>query len=113
LQPKPYSEVFLDYCEGNELPIPTPEHRFAPPRRFRFDYAWIEEHLALEVNGGCWTEGRHTRGAGFIRDMEKLTIAAGLGWRVVYCQPKELCTQATVDAIRTALCWSVHKIESP
>ena len=107
-----FQAAFMDYCEANELPVPIAEHRFAAPRRFRFDYAWLEERLALEVNGGVWSGGRHTRGGGFIRDMEKATIAAGLGWRMIYCQPEDLCTQSTLDAIRAALAWSVHKIET-
>jgi hypothetical protein len=37
------------------LPVPIREHRFAPPRRWRFDYAWPAHRLALEIEGGTWT----------------------------------------------------------
>lgn len=56
---------------------------FAPPRRWRFDLAWPDRMLAVEVDGGVWSGGRHTRGAGFIADCEKLNTATLLGWRVL------------------------------
>lgn len=65
------------------LPAPIPEHRFAPPRRWRFDYAWPERHLALEIEGGIWTAGRHVRPKGYERDCEKYNAAALAGWMVL------------------------------
>jgi len=65
------------------LPPPVREHRFAPPRRWRFDYAWPGHRLALEVEGGVWTGGRHVRGRGYERDCEKYNEAALRGWCVL------------------------------
>ena len=59
------------------------EHRFAPPRRWRFDFAMPELLIAVEIEGGVWTGGRHTRGSGFVADAEKYAEAACLGWRVL------------------------------
>ncbi len=67
---------------------PTREYRFAPPRRFRFDFAWPSLRIAMEIDGGIWTRGRHTRGAGVERDMEKLNLAAVNGWRVLRFSPR-------------------------
>jgi len=72
------------------LPEPMEEHRFAPPRRWRFDYAWPDKKVALEVEGAVWTQGRHTRGSGFLKDMEKYNCAVLLGWRVIRCTPQTL-----------------------
>lgn len=85
------------------LPAPVREHRFHPVRRWRFDYAWIEHKVALEVEGGVWTGGRHTRGAGFIKDMEKLNAATVAGWRVVRVVPGKLCASATVGMLESLL----------
>ena len=57
---------------------------------WRFDYAWPTRKLALEVDGGLFTQGRHTRGSGRLGDMEKLSEAAILGWRVLYVSPAQL-----------------------
>ena len=65
------------------LEEPEREYRFAPGRRFRFDFCWPERFLACEVEGGTWVHGRHTTGAGFEKDAEKYNLATILGWRVL------------------------------
>lgn len=66
-----------------DLPAPVREYRFAPGRRWRFDLAWPERALAVEVEGGTWSGGRHTRPAGFRGDVEKYNSAALMGWAVL------------------------------
>jgi very-short-patch-repair endonuclease len=95
--------VFIAFCASMGIARPVAEHRFHPTRRWRFDYAWPEHRIALEVEGGIWTGGRHTRGAGFLGDMVKYNEAAALGWRVLRCQPKTLRTLATVDMVKRAI----------
>ena len=85
------------------LPEPLAEFRFAPPRRWRLDFAWPEYKLALEVEGGVWTRGRHVRGKGFVRDMEKYNTLCVMGWRLLRVAPADLHTQATADMIRKSL----------
>lgn len=60
------------------------EWRFHPTRRWRFDFAYPHRQpkLAIEVEGGTWVRGRHTRGRGFEQDCEKYNAAASLGWLV-------------------------------
>jgi very-short-patch-repair endonuclease len=62
---------------------PVREYAFALPRRFRFDFAWPEKMLAVEIEGGLYSGGRHTRISGFIKDCEKYNLAALAGWRVL------------------------------
>lgn len=85
------------------LPAPIDEFRFAAPRRWRFDFAWPEYNLALEIQGGIWIGGRHSRGATLVKEWEKLNTAAELGWRVVYCQPKDSAKPETIAMIKRAL----------
>lgn len=66
-----------------KLPAPKREHRFAAPRRWRFDFAWPDRWVALEVEGGTHSGGRHVRGDGFERDCEKYNAAALRGWTVL------------------------------
>lgn len=75
----------LQLCRQYDLPEPVAEHAFAAHigRRFRFDWAWPERLVAVEEDGAVWTGGRHTRGAGFLRDCVKLNLAVELGWRVL------------------------------
>lgn len=96
-------EWFLALCKAAKLPQPVMEHRFHDKRRWRFDFAWPEYKVALEVEGGVWVGGRHTRGSGFVKDIEKYNEAACLGWRIIRCQPKQLLTQTTIDTIKRAI----------
>lgn len=64
------------------LPEPIREYRFHPTRKWRFDFAWLDKKVACEVEGGVWSNGRHTRGSGFIDDCEKYNAANQLGWHV-------------------------------
>jgi very-short-patch-repair endonuclease len=65
------------------LPEPSTEVVFAPPRKWRWDLAWVDERLACEVEGGVYSGGRHVRGKGFEEDARKYTIGVILGWRVI------------------------------
>lgn len=58
------------------------EHRFHPVRRWRFDYAHLPTKTAIELEGGVYSRGRHSRGKGFIRDCEKYLNATAMGWTV-------------------------------
>lgn len=65
------------------LPKAEYEYRFHPTRRWRFDVAWPDRSLAVEIDGAVWTGGRHTRGAGVEKDTEKYAEAMIAGWRVL------------------------------
>ena len=58
------------------------EVRFHPSRKWRFDFAHPATQVAIEIEGGAWVRGRHTRPQGFIKDCEKYNAAAALGWTV-------------------------------
>lgn len=95
-------ETFMALVERAGLPTPVTELRFAPPRRWRFDYCFPGYGLALEVEGGVFTRGRHTRGAGYMADLEKYTEAAVLGWRLLRVTPMHLATPDTIELLKRA-----------
>lgn len=94
---------FEKLCKVQKIPAPVAEHKFHALRRWRFDYAWLSQRVALEVEGGLFIRGRHSRGAGMLKDMEKYNQAAVMGWRVFRCTPDTLCTPDTFDMLREAL----------
>ena len=65
------------------MPRCTREYVFAPPRKFRFDFAFLHAMLAIECEGGSWVTGAHGRGAHFESDCEKYDLAVLRGWRVL------------------------------
>lgn len=64
------------------IPAVTREYRFHEERKWRFDFAWPEWKIAVEIEGGTFSQGRHTRGVGFADDCRKYNSAALLGWRL-------------------------------
>ena len=72
------------------FPDPATELLFHPKRKWRFDYAWEEQKLALEIHGGIHSGGRHTRGRGFVEDRAKMNEATLLGWTVLEVTPEHI-----------------------
>lgn len=67
------------------LPEPKPEYVFAKDikRRWAIDRAWVEQKIALEIEGGIYMRGRHIRPKGFLADMDKYNELALRGWLLV------------------------------
>lgn len=79
------------------------EYMFHPKRLWRLDFGWPTQRLAVEVEGGVWTDGRHTRGSGFIQDLEKYNNLAILHWRLLRFTPEMVKSGVAVATIAEAL----------
>lgn len=61
------------------------EHvKIIPGSSKRHDFVFPEVRVAVEVQGGTWTKGGHSTGAGIRRDAEKNTLALMAGWVTVF-----------------------------
>ena len=85
------------------LPAPEREHRVVADRRWRFDFAWPAERLALEIEGGVWIRGRHTRPSGYLKDVEKYNRAALEGWRILRATPQDVRSGKAAQLVEAAL----------
>ena len=65
------------------MPEPVREYRFAPPRKFRADFAYPDKMILIECEGGTWTNGAHVRGGHYQSDCEKGNLAALRGFTVL------------------------------
>lgn len=92
--------IFFSLLDSVNIRRPIPEYVFHPTRKWRFDYAFLEEKVALEIEGGIYIGGRHSRGAGMQGDFEKYNEASLLGWRIIKCVPKDLCKTNTIQMLR-------------
>lgn len=96
-------DVFTVICKTDLGVECVKEYQFHPTRKWRFDYAIPAHKIALEVEGGVWTAGRHTRPQGFLGDIEKYNTATLMGWRVFRTTPTELYRTATINLLKTAI----------
>lgn len=103
--------MFTTICKTDLKVDCVKEFKFHPKRKWRFDYAIPEHKVALEVEGGVWTNGRHIRAQGFLGDMEKYNTATLMGWRVFRTTPDDLYKMSTINLLRQAITGD-HKPES-
>ena len=85
------------------------EYRFAPPRKWRADFSIVKKigkgwyGLLVEIDGGGYVAGRHSRGTGIEKDAEKQSAAAILGYRVIRCTPAQVNDGRALSWIKQAL----------
>lgn len=108
----PKTDFFTVLCRSDLKVECVKEHKFHPVRKWRFDYAIPAHKIAIEVEGGVWTGGRHTSPKGFLNDMEKYNTATIMGWKVLRTIPDKLCTNATLGMIRETMRYHLLPQES-
>ena len=82
------------------------ELSFHPTRKWRFDYATDpaeKVNVAIEIDGGVFTGGRHSGGAGQKRDMEKMNAAVEEGWAVLHYVPDEKISTYSLEQIKNVV----------
>jgi very-short-patch-repair endonuclease len=72
------------------FPSAVAEYKFHPVRRWRADYAIPNFKILIEIEGGVWVKGRHTRGSGYIKDMEKYNAAGIMGYTILRYTPQQI-----------------------
>lgn len=97
-------EAFALGLRAYGLPEPVRQHRFSPPRLWRFDFCWPELMLAVEVDGVMWDrQGGHQRPDDYADDCEKLNEAVLLGWRVLRFTPAQVARGEAALTVHRAL----------
>jgi hypothetical protein len=92
--------------KGAALPPPVRQCRTpwdGTGRKFRADFAWPDRKIVLEVDGGTWSGGRHTSGAGYERDADKSNLAQLNGWRVLRVTNKHIKDGRALQLIEAVL----------
>lgn len=83
----------------SDIAEPIPAYQFDLVRKWKFDFAWPDVHVAVEIEGGIWrgrgrgsktsdnTGGAHSHPLNILRDIEKYNAAARAGWRILRFTP--------------------------
>ena len=115
--PSPLELRLLVLIRATGFEEPVTEYAFANHlgRRWRFDFAWPDQLLAVEVDGGAWVPGggRHTRGAGFAADHDKFNRATLMGWRVLRFTARHLADGSALADLAEALGNQVRSRNDP
>ncbi len=99
-----YNEGEMAVCLQCPLPYQRGVERNARFKTRSADMAWHEEKVAVEIQGGTYMGGKHSRGPGQDRDFEKGNDAAIDGWIQLSFSSKQLDTEypliETAEALR-------------
>lgn len=108
--PSPGELALRRQIDERGLPTPVFEFQAIPERAYRFDVAFPEQRLLVEVQGGVWRapsanggRGAHSSGAGITRDCEKASLAVSLGWAVMAVTTEQVTKKHAIDWIELAL----------
>lgn len=103
LRESPLERMLAAQIEDAGLPTPEREYRFDSKRRWRFDFCFVAQKLAVECEGGIHSRGRHVRAAGFEADCEKYNAAAMLGYRVLRFTASQIESGEAIRAIKEVM----------
>lgn len=106
---KQIAQTFADQLSARGIATPEREYLFADriARRWRFDFAWPDKLIAVEieglvvrrVDGHLQVLGRHASITGFKDDCEKYAWAAVFGWRVLRFEQSQVKARFAADMV--------------
>ena len=98
-------ETFALVLDIDGFPECEREYRFDKVRRWRFDFAWPEHKVAVEIEGLLHGDqvGRHQRADGFEKDLLKYESAMIQGWTVYRCSPAMVYSGAALKTLAILL----------
>ena len=92
--------IFENLLKKEDIEFIT-EFDFFHKRKWRVDYMITngKNRVAVEVEGGIWTGGRHTSPQGFIKDMEKYNKLSECGILLLRYSYENLTKKETIEQI--------------
>ncbi|WP_347473246.1 DUF559 domain-containing protein (plasmid) [Acinetobacter thermotolerans] len=75
------------------------EFQFFPKRKWRADFHLVGKKILIEVEGGIWSGGRHTRAKGYLGDMEKYNAATMMGYQVIRFSTEQVKSGLAIQQI--------------
>ena len=73
------------------------EAQIIPNRKFRYDFYFPEHRLCVEVQGGVWSNGAHSRPTGIKRDYEKSNLCTQYGFKLLQFDVKAVKSGEALD----------------
>lgn len=99
---------FRKLCQENGLPEPSEQLRFDPSRRWRLDWAF-PGMIAVEIQGGSFIGGHHSRGLSQQDDWEKINHAQCQGWIVLQFSPRQIANGDFATFVLMAMAYRHHE----
>jgi len=75
------------------------EFKLHPSRKWRADFHLKGKKILVEVEGGIWSNGRHTRSKGYLGDLEKYNAATMMGYQVIRFSTEQVKSGKAIEQI--------------
>lgn len=105
-----WEKMFALHVRAFKLPHPQIQFRFYPGRKFQSDFAWPNLKILVELEGGIWRRNEHGNFAGahsfpgnILRDIEKQSLAASLGYLVFRFTGDDIKSLKAIKMIQEAI----------
>lgn len=95
--------LMLAQIRDAHLPEPEREYRATEGRRWRWDLAFVDQRLLIDIQGGQRQYGRHNRPAGYQNDCDKANRATLAGWRCLHFTGEQVNDGTAIQVLREAL----------
>ena len=92
------NETFAMQIVALGLPAPEREFVFDEKRGWMLDFAWIDQMLAVELEGHD-----HRLRDRYTRDIDKYNALAALGWTLLHFTRRQVMDLSAVEYVRGAL----------
>jgi len=79
------------------------EAQIIPHRKYRYDFYYPEANLCIEIQGGVWSNGAHSRPTGITRDYEKANLCVQHGFRLLQFDVKQVKSGDAVEFVRSII----------
>jgi len=98
-------------------PDPVAQHVFHQTRKWRFDFAWPDLMVAVEIHGGIFQKSPsgHRSISGMVKDMEKINAAQLGGWIVIQLHANDLDKRPfmAMQTVSEAMEYSAKRLGKP
>ena len=94
-------DMLAFHLDAHKIPY-LREFRFHESRKWRADFH-LDPNILVEVEGGVWSGGKHGRGSGIVKDIEKHNAATVLGYRVLRYTPDMVEKGLAIEQIQRIL----------
>ena len=92
------AEDVLEQMLNDEGYVADREYRWHPTRKFRADFALVQDGILIEIEGSG-----HRTYTRFVSDIDKYNQATLHGWRLLRCQPKQVDEGYIIDLLEEML----------
>ena len=101
-QPSKGEIELIRHLRAHKIAYQT-EFKFCQHRRWKSDFRILGTSILVEVEGGTWSGGRHTRGKGYEQDCEKYSWASANGWVVLRYTTQQVNSGSAILGVLAAI----------